>query len=112
MKTAVTVTSISMVAAQAAFALTVQVVGRSTPVRLDAPNFSKYELPHGNAINAVYYDSQNQYAVYQERTLFQHRCEVPADVIDEWVADGASDSYYERKIDDRYDCNSNNTPAY
>lgn len=101
-----------LVAAQTASALTVQVLGRKDPVKLDSPSFVRHELPGGTAIEAIYDDAQNRYVVYQERSLYQHRCGVPAEVKEASTAEDRSDGYYEMNIDDEFDFTSDNTPTY
>lgn len=50
--------------------------------------------------------------MYQEGRVYQQRCEIPPEAIAEWAKQELPDSYYDRKIDDRYDCDSDNTPSY
>jgi hypothetical protein len=102
----------TFVTTQSASALTVQPYGHDKPVKLDGPNFVAREMPSGCAIQGVYYDAENEYVVYKERMLYRHRCGVPADVIEEWANDTGADRFYERKIEDRYECHSRNLPSY
>lgn len=101
-----------LVTSQSALALTVQVLGRDTPVDLGGPQFERFALPGGKLIEAIYYEAGNQHAVYQEGRIYHQRCEVPTEAIAEWVKQERPDSYYDRKVDDRYDCDSDNTPDY
>lgn len=64
---------VMLIGAQASLVLAVDVPGRDTPVRTDKPHFLKCDLPAGEAIKAIYHDAENQYVVYQDRTLHQRR---------------------------------------
>jgi hypothetical protein len=90
----------------------VGISGRDTPVDLDRSDFRKYEPKRSRSIKSIYYDSANQYLVYQIRRIYYQRCEVPPEVVEEWMQTSSADSYLKQKISDRYPCRDTNTPAY
>ena len=90
----------------------VGVSGRDNSVNLDSADFRKYEPKRSRTIRSIYYDSANQYLIYQIRTIYYHRCEVPPEVVDEWVQSDSADGYLRQKISDRYECRDTNTPTY
>jgi hypothetical protein len=104
--------SILILGMQAASAQQVGVSGRDTPVSLDSSNFHKYEPKRSRTIKNIYYDSANQYLIYQIRRIYYQRCEVPPEVVEAWTQASSADSYLDQKIDDRYECRDTNTPAY
>jgi hypothetical protein len=97
---------------QLAAAQHVGVSGRDTPVNLSSSHFLKYELKRSRTIRSIYYDSVNQYLIYQIRSIYYHRCEVPPEVVNEWTQSNSADGYLRQNISDRYKCRDTNTPTY
>jgi hypothetical protein len=112
MRTVFATAFILILGMQSAAAQQVGVSGRATPVNLDSSDFRKYEPKRSRTIKNIYYDSANQYLIYQIRRIYYQKCEVPPEVVEEWAQTASADGYLERKINDRYECSDTNTPAY
>jgi hypothetical protein len=82
----------------------VDVKGRRTPIDLSNTQLVEQACKPSVCIDNVYYDPKHQYLVFQARGTYYHRCEVPAEVVQEWVESNNLKRYYDRYIKPDYDC--------
>jgi hypothetical protein len=100
----------TMIVWEPAAAQQVTIAGRDSTVNLGSQKFLRHELRDARLVKEIYYDQEDEYLVYRLRTIYYQRCEVPADILEEWLQADSPDGYFRRQVEDSFECDSGNTP--
>lgn len=82
------------------------------PVNVDNGHFDKVQLKNSSLVNAMYYDSNNEYLLVRLQNTYYHYCAIPNKVVNMWVKSSSLGNHYKSFIKGNYDCRIYPMPNY
>jgi hypothetical protein len=84
---------------------------------MDLTPFTCQDINRSSVVNRLCYDSSNQYVIVQLKTTYYHYCEMPKQIVEEWLASPSMGHFYNTSIkgtgkDGPYDCRTHRVPTY
>jgi len=84
---------------------------------VDLKPFACSDVTHSSFIKRVCYDRTNQYMLIKLNATYYHYCELPSQLLDEFVAAPSMGQFYNRRIkgtgtDCPFDCRTHKVPTY
>lgn len=79
---------------------------------VDLSPFKCHLITRSSFVNRLCYDRQEKYVIVKLKNTYYHYCEVPPDVVMDWLKAESIGRFYNANIKGRFDCRKNYVPPY
>jgi len=69
-------------------------------------------IERSTLVKRLCYDAKEQYVVVNLTGTYYHYCEVPAGIVNDWLAAESMGRFYNAIVKGRFDCRQNRVPSY
>ena len=79
---------------------------------VDLSPFKCHLITRSSFVNRLCYDRQEKYVIVKLKNTYYHYCEVPPDIVMDWLKADSIGRFYNANIKGRFDCRKNYVPPY